>query len=154
MDEMYNSDITDSEIDIPEIGGGNEGGVEEPTPPEVPEEEPSTIPIVIWLKEKFPEVKWSDLEWIYEQSVNIWLESVFSLNYEIVEIPFEMRPRATTWLKKCCLFILNLNNITEGLPLTAYKENGISMTFDSSMLSNELRSTLPPPMAVVRGSKR
>lgn len=114
----------------------------------------SEIEIVEWLKSKFPEMTRADLEWVYEQAVNIWLEAVFPFAYDIVEIPYELRPRATTWLKKCCMFILKMNSITEGLPLTSYSENGLSYHFDSTMLSSELLNTLPPPMVGIRGSKK
>lgn len=150
MDEL-NKDI---DINTPLSGEGETEGEENPILPEEPEEEPSTIPIVISLKKRFPLVSWFDLEWCYKRAKNIWLEKVFPYAYEIVEIPFNLRPRAEVWLENCCLFILKLNNITDGLPLTAYAENGLSYHFDSTMLNDELRSTLPPPMVGIRGNKR
>lgn len=148
MDEMYNSDITDSEIDIPEIGDGNEGGEEEPTPPEVPEEPKSEIEVVNQFLEKYDYLSVSDAEDIYYQAYNTYLDLAFPLHYEITEIP-EDRPRAIYWVKDCMKEIIDRNGITA----TSYKENGLSITWSTDMVSDILRARIVP-LAVVRGSKK
>lgn len=102
---------------------------------------------------KYSEVAIEDLEWAYDKALYIYLSRVFPFNYEIVDIP-EDRPRDKIWVKRCMIEILAMNNIVGDMPLTAYKENGISFTFSESMLSSGLMKDLPPPVAAVRGKRR
>ncbi len=129
-----------------EIGGE----VEE----EIPEIEVSEIDIVNELKQgKYKDVSIDDLEWAYEKALHIYLSRVFPYQHDIVEIPDD-RPRDKIWVKRCMIEILAMNNIVGDMPLTAYKENGISFTFSESMLSSGLMNDLPPPVVGFRGRRR
>ena len=113
---------------------------------------PSDIPCVIKLKKKFPEVEWWVLTDAYEQAKTTLLDAVFPFRFDVVEIPENM-PRLERWVYDCAVEILAINNIADGIPLTAYNENGISMQWDSSMMSENLRKRLPPPWIKVIGRK-
>lgn len=129
-----------------EIGGE----VEE----EIPEIEVSEIDIVNELKQgKYKDVSIDDLEWAYEKALHIYLSRVFPYQHDIVEIPDD-RPRDKIWVKRCMIEILAMNNIVGDMPLTAYKENGISFTFSENSLSSGLMNDLPPPVVGFRGRRR
>lgn len=113
-------------------------------------ETPSDIPCVIKLKKKFPEVEWWVLEDAYERAVTTLLDEVFPFQFDVVEIPKDM-PRLERWVYDCAVEILAINNIADGMPLTMYKENGITMEWDSGMMSESLRKRLPPPWIKVVG---
>ena len=129
-----------------EIGGEIEEGI--------PEIEVSEIDIVNELKQgKFKDVSIDDLEWAYEKALHIYLSRVFPYQHDIVEIPDD-RPRDKIWVKRCMIEILAMNNIVGDMPLTAYKENGISFTFSENSLSSGLMNDLPPPVVGFRGRRR
>lgn len=121
---------------------------------EIPEIETSEIDIVNELKQgKYSEVPIEDLEWAYEKALHIYLSRVFPYQHDIVEIPDD-RPRDKIWVKRCMIEILAMNNIVGDMPLTAYKENGISFTFSENSLSSGLMNDLPPPVVGFRGRRR
>ena len=129
-----------------EIGGEIEEGI--------PEIEVSEIDIVNELKQgKFKDVSIDDLEWAYEKALHIYLSRVFPYQHDIVKIPDD-RPRDKIWVKRCMIEILAMNNIVGDMPLTAYKENGISFTFSENSLSSGLMNDLPPPVVGFRGRRR
>lgn len=129
-----------------EIGGEVEG--------EIPEIEVSEIDIVNELKQgKYKDVSIDDLEWAYEKALHIYLSRVFPYQHDIVEIPDD-RSRDKIWVKRCMIEILAMNNIVGDMPLTAYKENGISFTFSENSLSSGLMNDLPPPVVGFRGRRR
>lgn len=138
------TELPEPPIDDSETDEGNED--------EIPDDPPSDIPCVIKLKKKFPEVEWWVLTDAYEKAKYTWLDSVFPLREDIDEIPENML-RAERWVYDCAVEILAINNIADGMPLTMYKENGITMEWDSSMLSESLRRRLPPPYIKVVGRK-
>lgn len=143
MEEFEN--IDDTEIDNP-IGGEE---VEEPTEPETPEEEEkSEIEVVNDFIKKYPYLTVSETEDIYNQALNTYLDLAYPFNYDIVEIP-EDRPRAIYWIKDCMKEIIDRNGITA----TSYKENGLSYTWSTDMVSDILRARVIP-LAVVRGNKK
>lgn len=126
---------------------------DEPTTPEEPEPV-SDIPLVNELKsDKYSYVPIADLEWAYEKALHTYLSHVFPFNYNVVDIP-EDRPRDKVWVKRCMIEILAMNDIMGDMPLRSYSENEMSYTFDENMLSKSLIDTLPPPIAVVRGSRK
>lgn len=116
-------------------------------------ETPSDIPCVIKLKKRFPEVEWWVLEDAYERAKCTWLDSVYKLFLEVVDVP-EGNLRVDRWLYDCAIEILAINNIADGMPLTMYKENGITMEWDSSMMSASLRERLPVTQVKVIGRRR
>lgn len=119
---------------------------------EIPADPPSDIPCVIKLKRRFPDVEWRVLTDAYEKAKTTLLDAVFPFKLEVVEIPENM-PRLERWVYDCAVEILAINNIANGMPLTMYKENGITMEWDSSMMSETLRKRLPPPWVKVIGRK-
>lgn len=123
-----------------------------PLEPAEPYDPPSDIPCVINLKRKFPDVEWWVLEDAYEKAKNTWLNAVFPYDQSITEIPEEFK-RAERWLYDCAIEILSINNIADGMPLTMYKENGITMEWDSGMMSANLLNRLPPPFIKVVGKR-
>ena len=137
-------ELTEPPIDENENGEGYED--------ETPTDPPSDIPCVIKLKKKFPEVEWWVLTDAYEKAKTTLLDLVFPFNFKVVEIPEDM-PRLERWVYDCAVEILAINNIADGMPLTMYKENGITMEWDSSMMSASLRERIPPPWIKVVGRK-
>ncbi len=121
---------------------------------EIPEIEVSEIDIVNELKQgKYKDVSIDDLEWAYEKALHIYLSRVFPYQHDVVEIPDD-RLRDKIWVKRCMIEILAMNNIVGDMPLTAYKENGISFTFSENSLSSGLMNDLPPPVVGFRGRRR
>lgn len=110
------------------------------------------IPCVVELKEKFPEVDEKVLYDAYRRAKNTLLDCVFPFEYDVVELPEDM-PRLEEWVYDCAIEILAVNNITDGMPLTLYKENGVTLEWDSSMLSQDLRDRCPPSRIKVVGKK-
>ncbi|MCM1440072.1 MAG: hypothetical protein NC131_12850 [Roseburia sp.] len=158
-EEVKNTLIGNETDEGNEVGGADDGENEEvteipaiPLEPALPYDPPSEIPCVQKLKRRFPEVEWWVLTDAYEKAKTTWLDEVFPYHQTIVEIPENM-PRAERWLYDCAIEILSINNIADGMPLTMYKENGITMEWDSSMLSESLRRRLPPPFAKVVGKR-
>lgn len=140
-------EIIDTLIDDNETDGGNAENEDI-----LSYDPPSDIPCVIKLKRKFPEVEWWVLTDAYERAKMTLLDCIFPYRYDVVEIPENM-PRLERWVYDCAIEILAINNISDGMPLTMYKENGITMEWDSSMLSESLRNRLPPPWIKVVGKQ-
>lgn len=101
------------------------------------------------IKTILPQINDEELDWVYSQAYNTYLDKVFPLHYEIVEIP-DNRPRAISWVKECAKEVIDRNGITA----TSYAENGVSWHWSTDMVSDYLLSRLPPPMVAVRGRKR
>lgn len=89
-----------------------------------------------------------EIDDIYNQALNTYLDLAFPFNYELTEIP-EDRPRAIYWIKDCMKEIIDRNGITA----TSYSENGLSYHWSTDMVSDILRARVIP-QAVVRGSKK
>ena len=135
---LYNNDITkidDTDIDEPIVdeNEGNEGETEDP------EESTSEIPIVNEFKKEFDYLSLAEIEGIYSRALNTYLDLAFPFNYDIVDIPKD-RPRAAQWVKDCMREIVDRN----GISALSYKENGLSYTWSTDMVSNALRQRVIP----------
>lgn len=116
---------------------------------ETPEEESvSEITLVNEFKSKFDYLTIDEIEDIYNRALYTYLDLAYPLHYGITEIP-EDRPRAIWWVKDCMKEIIDRNGITA----TSYKENGLSITWSTDMVSDVLRRRIVP-LAAVRGTRK
>lgn len=119
--------------------------------PDTPIEEPkSDIPLVNKFKAKFPLVPISEFEDLYEQAKGYLLQHVFPFDWSVVDIPEEMRPRVEWWIERAMTEILAYNNVADGISLSAYAENGVSMSFNEEILSPFLLNNMPVPFIGVK----
>lgn len=97
---------------------------------------------------KYDYLSEDEIDDIYNQALNTYLDLAFPFNYDITDIPKE-RPRAIYWIKDCMKEIIDRNGITA----TSYSENGLSYHWSTDMVSDILRARIVP-LAAVRGNKR
>lgn len=91
------------------------------------------------FREKYDYLSYEEVDDIYNQALNTYLDLTFPFNYSITDIPAD-RPRAIYWIKDCMKEIIDRNGITA----TSYKENGLSITWSTDMVSNILRARIIP----------
>lgn len=80
-----------------------------------------------------------EVDRLYNKALGIYLDISFPYAHEIVAIP-ETRPRAVGWVRDCMQEILERN----GVNARSYSENGLSIVYDATMISNGLRARLVP----------
>lgn len=82
-----------------------------------------------------------DLEIMYDACYEIMLKTKYPSNYKLTEIPREVLERNGTWCLRAMQEMIDRNGMTN---ILNYSENGISMTFDRSCLSQALMDELTP----------
>ena len=86
-----------------------------------------------------------EVDRLYDRAVGIYLDITFPYSHDIVEIP-EDRPRDVQWVRDCMTEILERS----GTNARSYSENGLTIIYDATMLSNGLRSRLTPNAGKVK----
>lgn len=77
----------------------------------------------------------SEAEIMYQKALGAYLDLAFPFQQNVVDVPSD-RPRAYQWIYDCMVEILERDGAST---LTGYSENGLSMTWDSSQISDGLR---------------
>lgn len=126
----------------------NNGETDLPEKPPVEDEPTSDIPLVNEFKKKFDYLSIDELEDFYNQALNTYLDLAYPFDQTIIDIPKD-RPRALQWVHDCMKEIIDRNGITA----TSYKENGLSFTWSTDMVSDVLRKRIIP-LAAVRGVRK
>ena len=78
-----------------------------------------------------------EIDNLCQKALGIYLDLSYPFDQSVETIP-ETRPRAVQWVHDCMQEILERN----GTNAKSYSENGLSIMFDSSMISNGLRNRL------------
>lgn len=99
------------------------------------------------FKMKYDYLSDDEVDDIYNRALYTYLDLAFPYHYGIKEIPSD-RPRAIYWVRDCMKEIIDRN----GISAISYKENGLSYTWSTDMVSDILRARVIP-LAAVRGSK-
>lgn len=97
---------------------------------------------------KYDYLSADEIDDIYNQALNTYLDLAFPLHYDITAIPAS-RPRAYQWVKDCMNEIVERNGVTA----TSYSENGLSYTWSTDMVSDVLRRRIGAPLGRVGGTK-
>ena len=88
----------------------------------------------------------TEIEQIYATALNTYLDLAFPLQHDVVNVPVN-RPRAWQWIYDCMVEILERSGCSS---MTAYSENGLSISWDNTGLSNSLRGRIIPMVGVPR----
>lgn len=102
--------------------------------------------VVTMFHRKYPHISMTDCDAILVRAVGAFLDLTFPFQRDIACIPKSM-PRAWSWVYDCMLEITEREGVTS---MTGYSENGISMTWDSSQISNGLRNRIVPMVGSVK----
>lgn len=102
--------------------------------------------VTVMFYRKYPHINMIDCETILLRAITAFLDLTFPFQREISCIPKSM-PRAWGWVYDCMLEIAEREGVTS---MTSYSENGLSMTWDNSQISNGLRSRIVPMVGALR----
>ncbi|MBO4733087.1 MAG: hypothetical protein J5662_01290 [Clostridia bacterium] len=86
-----------------------------------------------------------DIETLYSIAEKAYLDRAFPFAPEITSIP-ENRPRAYDWIYECMREIAEKSGCSA---MTHYSENGISITWDKSGISQGLLNRITPQAGIV-----
>lgn len=94
------------------------------------------------FKEQYDYLQDNEVDGLYDKALSLYLDLAFPFDHDIIAIP-ETRARAVGWVRDCMIEILDRNGYGIG-SAKSYSENGLSISFDSSCLSNTLKSRIMP----------
>ena len=101
------------------------------------------------VKEAFAElyeyVSTEDIDVLYSIAEKTYLDRAFPFEPNITHIP-DNRPRAYDWVYECMREISEKSGCSS---MTHYSENGISITWDKSGVSQGLLDRVTPKVAIV-----
>ena len=86
-----------------------------------------------------------DVDTLYEIAEKAYLDRAFPFAPNIMSIP-ENRPRAYDWVYECMREIAEKSGCSA---MTHYSENGISITWDKSGISQALLNRITPQVGIV-----
>ena len=87
---------------------------------------------------KFPHLSMTDVDEIYEMALNDYLRIVYPFDKSIVAIPVG-HERDYSWVKARMIDIVERSGCSSA---KAYSENGLSISFSSAYITDELRRQL------------
>lgn len=102
--------------------------------------------VLLAFGEKYDYLSEEDILLIYGKAVGAYLDIAFPFSHEIACIP-KSRPRAWQWVFDCMEEIAAREGVSG---LTSYSENGLSMTWDSSQISSDLKGRIVGKVGVPR----
>ena len=94
---------------------------------------------------RYSHLSWEDVEYIYQKALGYYLSLAFPLRHDLLELP-------ASRIGDLRLIREVMENGVERLgisSLTAYSENGMSYTFDSSMFDSKFISMIIPEGKVI-----
>jgi len=98
------------------------------------------------FRAKYNYLSEDEVEELYEKALMIYLELQYPLHKTVHTIP-ERNLRGITWIKMCMQEILERSGVSSAV---AYSENGLSIRYDSSVVSSTLMQLLTPYGKIVR----
>ena len=97
------------------------------------------------FKKKYDYLTADEISTVYDVAVKTYLDVAFPFNAEIISIP-EDRPRAWAWVYDCMGEILEKSGCSS---MTAYSENGVSISWDKSGVSRSLLNRVVPKVGIL-----
>lgn len=97
--------------------------------------------IISYLKSKYRHLKDADLDVMYDCAYDIMLNLRYPYHHDIMEIPEQYLAKHKTWILRAMEEHIEregMNNVS------AYSENGVSITFDKAGISKDLISEIKP----------
>jgi len=98
-----------------------------------------------YIAGKYSHLSNGDISTIYDTALAIYLSLSYPFDKSIIDIP-DTCLRDMWWIQQCMVEIIERDGISSQI---AYRENGLSMDFDSSCISAFLRSAIIPKAGVV-----
>lgn len=92
------------------------------------------------IKHKYDYIEDEDIYMLIKRAKSIFIDKVFPADLTIDYTTFKFNERNEMWLLDCVDELIQRTGIGS---VTAYKENGMSWTFDNSGISNALLERLP-----------
>ncbi len=92
---------------------------------------------LVEMQKKFPYLKDEEIKICYEIAKEILLNTLYPFDEDRDERP----TRNTMWVYRCMVEIIERNGMSSAL---SYKENGYSITFDRTQVSQGLMNELIP----------
>ena len=97
------------------------------------------------FQHRYSHLSWEDVEYISQKALCYYLSLAFPLRHDLLELP-------ASRIGDLRLIRELMENVVERLgisSLTAYSENGMSYTFDSSMFDSKFISMIIPEGKVI-----
>lgn len=82
----------------------------------------------------YPYLQDTEVSAMYNKALNTYLDLAFPFDTTIIDVP-KSRPRAYQWIYDCMVEILERDGASS---FVGYSENGLSMSWDSTQISNGL----------------
>ena len=89
------------------------------------------------IHQRYSHITIEEIEIMIECAKDILLDTLYPFNQEITEIP----PRKVTWIYRCVLEQIERKGMSS---VVSYSENGISISFDKSQVSETLIGEIVP----------
>lgn len=86
----------------------------------------------------------AEINELYNTALGVYLSSAFPYQKDIVELPDE-HIRYLWWIERAMIELIERSGCSSA---TAYQENGLSITFDGSLISSDLRRYITPKVGV------
>lgn len=96
---------------------------------------------ISYYKNKYKYLKEDDLSIMYDSCYEIFLKTKYPSNYSIKEIPSNVLERNATWCLRAMQEMIERNGMTSAIN---YQENGITINFGRSGLSQSLIDEITP----------
>ena len=96
--------------------------------------------------QKYPYLEYDEVLDIYSSALCTYIDLTYPFEPNMFEVP-ENNPRIYQWIYDCMNEIVERNGVSS---LTAYSENGMSWTWDSSGISEGLRKRIVPKCGVTK----
>lgn len=94
--------------------------------------------------QKYSYLEYDEVLDIYSSALCTYIDLTYPFEPNMFEVP-ENNPRIYQWIYDCMNEIVERNGVSS---LTAYSENGMSWTWDSSGISEGLRKRIVPKCGV------
>jgi len=98
-----------------------------------------------FIQNKYNHLSDDDVSSIYDIALAIYLSLSYPFDKSILDIP-ESDLRDMWWIQQCMIEIIERDGISSAI---AYKENGLSLNFDSSYISSFLKNSIIPKAGVI-----
>ena len=104
----------------------------------------SRLEVLSRFKNKYDYLSSTEIDALYDVAKTTYLDLAFPFEQDITDVPSD-RPRAYTWIYDCMGEILERSGCSS---MTSYSENGLSISWDRTGVSNGLLSRVTPKVGV------
>lgn len=91
---------------------------------------------ILYFKKKYGYMQTDDIDLMYDEAVDIFMNLKYPFEYEVTDETIELEARKhPTWFLRCIQEMIDKTGISN---MIGYSENGVSIKFDKTGLSQAL----------------